>query len=93
MIIGVLTIELFLGEASSLKDKRKIIKSVVDRIRARFNVSVAEVGDQDIWQRSTIGISFVSCDQAHVHKVFAAIIRFVEARGDVLITDYRTELL
>ncbi len=93
MIIGVLTVELFLGEASSLKDKRKIIKSMVDRIRARFNVSVAEVGDQDIWQRSTIGISFVSCGQAHVHKVFAAIIRFIEACGDVLITDYRTEIL
>lgn len=93
MIVGVLTVDLFLGEANSLKEKRRVLKSVIDRIKARFNVSVAEVGDQDTWQRSTIGISFISCEQAHVHQVFAAVVRFIEAQGTLLITGYQTELL
>lgn len=85
--------DLFLGEANSLKEKRRVLKSVIDRIKARFNVSVAEVGEQDIWQRSTIGVSFVSCEQAHVHQVLAAVVRFIEAQGTVFITDFQTELL
>lgn len=93
MIIGVLTVDLHLGEASSLKDKRKVIKSVIDRIKNRFNVSVAEVGEQDAWQRSVIGIAFISCEQTHVHQVLAAVVRFIENQGTVLITDYQTEFL
>lgn len=93
MIIGVLTLELHLGEANSLKDKRRIIKSLIDRIKNRFNVSVAEVGEQDLWQRSTVGISMVSCEQAHVHQVLASVVKFVEKQGTVLITNFRTELL
>ncbi|MCL6639050.1 MAG: DUF503 domain-containing protein [Firmicutes bacterium] len=93
MVVGVLTVDLFLGEAASLKDKRRVLKSVIDRIRSRFNVSVAEVDGQDAWQRSTVGVSFVSCDQAHVHKVLASVVRFIEAQGSVVITGYRTELL
>lgn len=85
--------ELFLGEANSLKEKRRVLKSVLDRIKNRFNVSAAEVGEQDTWQRSTIGISFVSCEQDHVHQVLAAVVRFIEAQGTVLITGYQTELL
>lgn len=92
MIIGVLTVDLFLGEAGSLKDKRRVIKSIIDRIRSRFNVSVAEVGDHDVWQRSTIGVSFISCEQAHVHQVLAAVVRFIESQGTVYITSYNTEL-
>lgn len=93
MIVGVLTVELFLGEANSLKEKRRVLKSVIERIKNRFNVSVAEVAGQDTWQRSTLGISFISCEQEHVHQVFAAVVRFIEAQGTVLITDYQTELL
>ncbi|MDD2552978.1 MAG: DUF503 domain-containing protein [Desulfotomaculaceae bacterium] len=93
MIIGVLTLQLHLGEANSLKDKRRILKSLIARIKNRFNVSVAEVGQQELWQCSTLGISMVSCEQAHVHKVLAAVVNFVEAQGSVLITNFQTELL
>ena len=93
MIIGVLTVELFLGEANSLKEKRRVIKSIIDRIKSRFNVSVAEVGEQDTWQRCILGVSFISCEQAHVHQVLSAVVRFIEAHGTVLITDYQIELL
>ncbi len=93
MIIGVLTLQLHLGEANSLKDKRRILKSLIARIKNRFNVSVAEVGQQELWQCSTLGISMVSCEQAHVHKVLAAVVNFVEAQGSVLITNFQTDLL
>lgn len=93
MIIGVMTVELHLGDANSLKEKRRILKSLIERIKNRFNVSVAEVAQQDLWQRSTIGISIVSCEQTFVHKVFAAVIKFIEAQGTVLITNYQTEIL
>lgn len=93
MIVGVLTVELFLGEANSLKDKRRVLRGLIDRIKARFNVSIAEVGEQDTWQRSVVGVSFISCEQAHVHQVLAAVVRFIEHQGTVLITDYQTELL
>lgn len=93
MIIGVLTVELFIGEANSLKEKRRVLKSVIERIRNRFNVSIAEVGGQDTWQRSTLGVAFVSCEQSHAHQVLAAVVRFIEAQGTVFITDYQTELI
>ncbi len=93
MFVGVLTVELFLGEAHSLKEKRRVLKSVIDRIKTRFNVSVAEVGEQDVWQRSTLGISMISNECAHVHKVFNAVVKFIEAQGTLVITDYQIQLL
>ena len=92
MIIGVLTVELFLGEANSLKEKRRVVKGIIDRIKSRFNVSVAEVGEQDTWQRCILGISFVSCEQAHVHRALAAI-AFYRSSGYGFITDYRTGIV
>jgi len=93
LIVGILTVELFLGEAGSLKEKRKVLKSIIDRIKSRFNVSIAEVGGQDTWQRSTLGISFVSNEHAHVHRVFSAVVSFIESQGTVVVTDYQTQLL
>ena len=93
MIVGVLTVELFIGEANSLKEKRRVLKSLLERIRNRYNVSAAEVGAQDTWQRSVIGISYISCEQAHVSQVLAAVVEFIELQGKVQITGYQTELL
>lgn len=93
MIVGVLTVDLFLGESNSLKEKRRVLKSLIERVKNRFNVSIAEVGEHDTWQRSVIGVSFVGSGQAHVHKVLASVIRFIEKQGNIVITDYKTELL
>ncbi len=93
MVVGVLTVDLFMGEAGSLKEKRKILRSLLDRIRNRFHVSAAEVGAQDTWKRSTIGIACVSCELSHASQVLAAVVNFIERQGTVLIIDYQTELL
>src|SRR5690349_3660873 len=69
MVVGILRLTLYIHGASSLKDKRQVVRKVVDRLRSRFNVSVAEVGDNDIWQRAVIGIGAVSNDHAFVNEV------------------------
>ncbi|MFZ5645147.1 MAG: DUF503 domain-containing protein [Bacillota bacterium] len=93
MVIGVLTLDLFMGEASSLKCKRRILKSLLERMKSRFNVSVAEVGNQDKWQHSTVGVTCVTNEQSHAHQMLSAVIKYVESTGTVEIIDIQTELL
>ena len=69
MVVGVLRLTLYIQGASSLKDKRQVVRKVVDRLRSRFNVTVAEVGENDIWQRAVIGIGAVSNDRSFVNEV------------------------
>ncbi|HLK63588.1 MAG TPA: DUF503 domain-containing protein [Bryobacteraceae bacterium] len=71
--IGVLTLELRLEEAHSLKDKRHVIKSLQDRLRNKFNVSVAEIDHQDLWQRSAIAVVTVASAQVHAQKVLQSV--------------------
>ena len=61
--VGVLTFELRLEHSHSLKDKRQVVKSLKDRLRARFNVAVAEIGEQEMWQRAVVAAVTVSSDQ------------------------------
>ncbi|MGZ6141242.1 MAG: DUF503 domain-containing protein [Myxococcaceae bacterium] len=69
MVVGVLRLTLYIHGASSLKDKRQVVRKVTDRLRSRFNVGVAEVGDNDIWQRAVIGIVAVANDHSFVNEV------------------------
>jgi uncharacterized protein YlxP (DUF503 family) len=69
MFVGVLTLELLVHEASSLKDKRVVVNSMLDKIRARFNVSAAQIDNHDLWQRATLGIAVISNDKATAHTV------------------------
>src|SRR6267378_4334346 len=69
MVVGVLRLTLYIHGASSLKDKRQVLRKVVDRLRSRFNVSVAEVGDNDVWQRAVVGICAVANDHRFVNEV------------------------
>jgi len=69
MVVGVLRLGLYIHGASSLKDKRQVLRKVIDRLRSRFNVSVAEVGDNDIWQRAMVGICAVANDHRFVNEV------------------------
>ena len=77
--IGVLTLELRLDDALSLKDKRHTVKSLKDRLRGKFNVAVAEIGYQDLWQRSLVSAVTVSGDHAHAEQVLQRVER--EAAG------------
>lgn len=93
MVIGVLTIELFLSDSSSLKCKRRILKSLLDKIKSRFNLAVAEIGMQDQWKHSLVGITCITNDVSHAHQMLSSAIRFIEHQGTVEILDIRTEIL
>ncbi len=71
--IGVLTLEIVLQNSHSLKDKRHVVKSLKDRWRARFNVAVAEIDYQDLWQRSVVAAVTVSSDHGQAEKVLQSV--------------------
>lgn len=70
--------ELFFAQSGSLKDKRQLLKSLVERLRRRFNVSVAEVEGLELWQRSTVAVALVGMRQGQVAEGLARILRFAE---------------
>lgn len=73
MVVGTLRLELHVAESRSLKAKRRVIKSIKDRIRSRFNASVAEVDGLDLWQRAVLGVAVVSNDRRYVNEVLSKI--------------------
>ncbi|HEX9579222.1 MAG TPA: DUF503 domain-containing protein [Myxococcales bacterium] len=75
MVVGVLRLTLYIHGARSLKDKRQVLRKVVDRVRARYNVAMAEVGDQDIWQTAVVGVCAVANDHSFVNEVLDKIVR------------------
>jgi len=76
-----------LEEPNSLKRKRQIIKSIKDRIWSKFRVSVAEVGENDIWQRAEIGIAFVTSDGVLAEQMFSKILNLIENDHEIEIVD------
>jgi len=79
MIIGLCTVELYLPDSQSLKAKRQVLLSVKDRVRDRFNVSIAEVGDQDLWQKAVLGIACVANEQKHVNQVLDQTVNLIRS--------------
>ena len=94
MNVGVCRVKLRLPGNLSLKGKRQVLKSVTTRVGSRFNVSVAEVDDHDLWQVATLGICCVSNDKRHTNEVLSKILDFiVDGRFDVEILDSEIEIL
>lgn len=93
MIVGLLTLDLHILESQSLKEKRFVIKSLTDRIKNKFNVSVAEVDANDLWQRAVIGIAYVSNETVMVNKVFEQIKNLVLSVHSVELINSTMELL
>jgi len=93
MVVGVCQISLSLPGVSSLKAKRSILRKVLDSTANRFNVSVAEVGQQDAHQRATLGFTVVSGDRRHANSMLDSIASFVEGSADAVVLDLSTELI
>ena len=94
MNVGVCKVSLRLPENLSLKGKRGVLKSITSRVGNKFNVSVAEVGDNDAWQRATIGICYVSNDRRHTNQVLSTVVDFIDnGRFDIEMLDYEIEIL
>ena len=94
MNIGACKIRLRLPENLSLKGKRQVLKSITTRVRNKFNVSVAEIDDQNLWQLATLGICCVSNDKRYTNEVLSKVVDFVvDGRFEVEILDYEIEIL
>jgi len=94
MFVGVLRLTLHLPEPGSLKSKRHLLRSAIDRVKARFNVSIAEVEDNDLWQRSVVGVAAVGNDHAFVNETLDKVAGFVASMhgGQLLVTDRQMEI-
>jgi uncharacterized protein YlxP (DUF503 family) len=94
MIVGICTLTLEIAHSNSLKDKRRVVKSIVSRVRNQFNVSIAEVDAQDLWQSAVLGIACVSNDPARAHAILEKTVQMVgNTRFDAEIADYEIEIL
>jgi len=94
MNVGMCKINLRLPENLSLKGKRQVLKSVTSRVRNKFNVSVAEVDNNDRWQMATIGVCCVSNDNRHANEMLSKVVDFViSSRFEAEILDYEIEIV
>ena len=92
MHIGTLTVVLYLHAAESLKDKRQVVKSLIETTRQKFNISIAEVDDLDKWRKATIGIACVANDKAYVNRILDKVVDTLESNPAVEVGEVELEL-
>ncbi|WP_164018633.1 DUF503 domain-containing protein [Pyxidicoccus trucidator] len=93
MFVGVARLTLQIPDSGSLKSKRQVLRRVTDRVKARFNVAVAEVDDQDLWQKAAVALAVVGNDRRHVDEQLEKIIHFVEEMYVAPLMARETEIL
>jgi uncharacterized protein len=91
MVVGILTVSVSIPQANSLKDKRRVLKSIKDRVRNGFNVSVAEIGEQDIWRTGVLGIAVISEDATYANGVLSRVQDLIRDRSDAIMTNCELE--
>ena len=87
------SIDIHIPESGSLKTKRQFVKRIKDRVKNRFNVSIAEVDHNDLWQRTTLGVSVVANQRQFANQVLSGVVEFIGRINGVQILDYSVELL
>jgi len=92
MIVGLVSIDIHIPESGSLKNKRHILKGIKDRVKNRFNVSIAEVDHNDLWQRTTLGVAVVANQKHFANQVLSGVVDFINKENRVQILDYSIEL-
>jgi hypothetical protein len=93
MVIGLLQLSLYIADNASLKDKRNVIKSLKDKLRNNFNISVSEVRHNDVWQRAVLAVATVGTDRSYVNTLLNQVVKFVDNSGNAEILDSNIELL
>ena len=84
MTVGIARLSLFLPDSHSLKEKRMVLRRIKDRVRQKFNVAIAEVQNQDLWQRAVLGLAVVGSDRRFVESALDEVMRFVRGEGEVI---------
>lgn len=93
MVVGVCSLRLSLHEVFSLKQKRSILKKIIERTRNKFPVSIAEVGDNDVWQSAKIGFSIVGNDRVYVNSLLDKVVDHIESLYLAEIIDQQMEIM
>ena len=93
MVIGCCSVKFYLHGNNSLKGKRRVVRAIKDRLKNDFNISVAEVGNQDVWQSINLGISAVGVDQAYINGLLSKVIDAIDRMNLAEIVDCKTEIL
>lgn len=93
MKVGCCSIKFVLHGNRSLKDKRRILRTLKDRVKNKFNISVAEVGDQDLWNRMHIGVAAAGSDARYLEGLLTQVVNFVEEMQFGAMTDYHIEVI
>lgn len=93
VILGLCTIELFIADSQSLKDKRKVLLSLKAKLQQKFNLSVAEVDEQDMWQKAVLALACVANDSRHVNQVLDQALNLIRSNPAVAVVQSRVELL
>ncbi len=93
MIVGLCTVELFISESRSLKDKRQVLHSLKDRLHGKFNLSIAEVDGQDLWQKAVLGMACIANEGSHVNRVLEQALNVIRSMPAVEVVRTQLELL
>lgn len=93
MVVGLCTVELFIAESRSLKDKRQVLHSLKDRLRGKFNLSIAEVDAQDLWQRAVLAMACVANEGTHVEKVLEQALNVIKSMPAVEVVRTQLDML
>jgi hypothetical protein len=90
--VGLLQLELSIPASRSLKGKRRVLKSIKDRARSKFNISIAETDDHDVWDRAVLAVCCVSNDVRHCNEILSKVVNFVESNHESELRDYHIEM-
>ncbi len=93
MVVGVGSIELLIHNSGSLKTKRQVVKSILGKVRSKFDVSISEVDHHDKWQRCTVGFAVVTNERGHAHTLVENIVAYVESLHIAEIIDSQIEIV
>lgn len=93
MVVGILTMDLLIPESNSLKDKRQVVKSLLDGIRNKYNVSAAEIDALDIWRKTVIAVACVSNDKSFANSILSKVLDSVNANPRVSVESCQVEFV
>jgi len=93
MVVGLCTVELFIAGSQSLKDKRQVLHGLKDRLRGKFNLSIAEVDGQDLWQKAVLGMACVANDGSYVNQVLEQALHVLKSMPTIEVIRTQLELL
>ena len=92
MTIGLCRIDLYLPDCGSLKQKRSVLKGLMARIRNKFNVSIAELGEQDLWQKALVGVVVIANESRYANQVLSKAVDLIQNEHQVILMDYTMEM-